>query len=270
MDNCCLTSFPVEVMNLHFPNPVGLAAGFDRDGKMINRLNLAGFGFIEVGTINVNSELESNKELENIVRNLEHAKEQSTNQALIGLSLGSSRNEIDDHTVADYLQGMEIFWHHADYIVINLSRPGSSMRSEANNYAELRYLLEKIKQRHTQLCNKHNNHVPIITKVAIEYENKNISLESLTIANQLEFDGLLIAYEHWPSTADVVASVSEMSVLTSQRPLIIVGGIKSADNALKLIKAGASLVQCYSLFADQGSAGMKNMINKLSLLAKEL
>ena len=165
---------------------------------------------------------------------------------------------------------MEILWHHAHYIVINLSRPGSSMRSEVNNNAKLRYLLEKIKQGQTQLSKKHNNHVPIMIKVAIEYENKNTLPETLIIANQLEFDGLLIAFEHWPSTVDVVATVGEISTLMNQRPLIIVGGIKTEDDVLQILKAGASLVQCYSLLVDQGQAEMKKMIRKLTLLAKEM
>lgn len=257
-------------MNLHFPNPIGLAAGFDRDGKLINSLKPAGFGFIEIGTINVNSEIESNDELNNIVLNLENSKNQSNNQALIGISLGSLRDEIDDYTIVDYLQGMEIFWHHADYIVINMSRPGSSMRSEENNSTELRHLLEKIKQGHTQFCKKNNNHVPIVIKVAIEYGNKNTFPETLIIANQLEFDGLLIAFENWPSSADVVANVSEISTLTNQCPLIVVGGIKIADDALKLLNAGANLVQCYSLLVDQGPDEMKKMIHKLMILAEEL
>jgi dihydroorotate dehydrogenase len=264
-----LPSHPVDIMNLHFPNPVGLAAGFDRDGKLASRLITAGFGFVEVGTINVNSEIDSDDKLANIVHNLRHSKKQSTNQALLGVSLGSLRNIIDDHTVADYLHGMEIVWHYSDYIVINLSRPGSSMRSETDNNTESRILLERIKQRHTELCEKYSSHVPAIIKVAIEYENRKTLPETLIIANELEFDGLLIAFENWPSSGDVIATVREISALTNQLPLIVVGGIKTADDALQILNAGANLVQCYTLLVEQGSAEMKKMISKLTLLAKE-
>lgn len=264
-----LPSHPVNIMNLHFPNPVGLAAGFDRDGKLASRLNTAGFGFIEIGTINVNSEIDSDDKLANIVRNLRHSNNQSIIQPLLGISLGSLRNIIDDHTVADYLQGMEIVWHYSDYIVINLSRPGSSVRSEANNKAELRVLLEKIKQGHTELCEKQCNHVPMVIKVAIEYENRKTLPETLIIAYELEFDGLLIAFENWPSSVDVIATVCEISALTNQLPLIVVGGIKTADDVLQILNAGANLVQCYTLLVDQGPAEMEKMIRKLTLLAKE-
>lgn len=264
-----LPSYPVDIMNLHFPNPVGLAAGFDRDGKLANRLNTAGFGFIEMGTVNVNSEIDFDANLANIVGNLRRSNNQSTNQPLRGISLGSLRNSIDDHTVADYLQGMEIVWHYSDYIVINLSRPGSSVRSETNNKTQLRFLLGKIKQGHAELCNKQRNHVPIVIKVAIDFENRKTLPETLIIACELEFDGLLIAFENWPSSADVIATVGEISALTNQLPLIVVGGIKTADDMLQILNAGANLVQCYTLLVDQGPTEIIKMIRKLTLLAKE-
>lgn len=71
-----LPSNPVNIMNLDFPNPVGLAAGFDRDGKLANSINTTGFGFIEIGTVNVDSKIESDNELKNIIRNLKHSKNQ--------------------------------------------------------------------------------------------------------------------------------------------------------------------------------------------------
>ncbi len=269
MDKHALPSFPINIMGLDFPNPVGLAAGFDRDGSQINSLNKAGFGFIELGTINVNSELEFDDELENIIRNLEYSKNQPTNHALVGISLGSLRDAIDEYTIADYLQGMEKFWHYSDYIVINLSRPGSSARSEVNNKEGLRSLLQKIKQGHVELCEKQGKHVPIITKVAIEHEDRKTLPEALNIAYEQGFDGLLIAFEHWPSSVDVITTVREISALTNKLPLIVVGGIKTEDEALQILNAGANLVQCYSLLADQGPTNVKNMVRELALKTKE-
>ena len=262
-------SYPVDIMNLHFPNPVGLAAGFDRDGSLISSLNSSGFGFIEIGTINVNSENNSSDKLSNNIRNLVYSKIKTTNKALIGISLGSLRNNINDHTVADYLLGMELYWTHSDYIVINLSRPGSSMRSETKNSDDIHFLLEKIKQGHTALCEKYNKHVPMVIKVAINYNTRKTLPETLIIAKELGFDGLLLAFEHWPSSVDVVTTVDEISTLTQQLPLIVVGGIRTEDDMLQILNAGAHLVQCYSLLVDQGPAEMKGSIHKLTLLAKD-
>jgi len=261
-------SCAVDTMNLHFINPVGLAAGFDRDGKKINDLNTAGFGFIEIGTVNVDSEIKFDDGLENIILNLEQSRKLHTNRALLGISLGSLRNSIDDNTIADYLHGMEKFWHHSDYIVINLSRPGSSMRSETSKNTALRRLLEKIKQKHIELSNKNYNHVPIVIKAAIDYKIRKTLPEVLTIANEFEFDGLLVAFENWPSSTDVKDTISDVLTLSNNLPLIVVGGIKSADDALQILKAGAKLVQCYSLFADKGSLEIQKIIRKLTLLEK--
>jgi dihydroorotate dehydrogenase len=143
------------------------------------------------------------------------------------------------------------------------------MRSETGNKAEIRVLLEKVKQGHTDLCNKQRNHVPVIIKVAIDYEYRKNLPETLIIANELGFDGLLLAFENWPSSGDVIATVREISASTNQLPLIVVGGIKKADDMFQILNAGAKLVQCYTLLAEQGPAEMKKMIRELTLLSKE-
>ena len=101
-------------MGLQFPNPVGLAAGFDCDGKLARRLNTAGFGFIEIGTININSGIDSDNISTTLIHNIRCSNIKSKNQPILGVSIGSLRDKIDDHTVTDYLQGMEIVWHYAD------------------------------------------------------------------------------------------------------------------------------------------------------------
>jgi len=268
MDEHSPPSYPINIMNRQFPNPVGLAAGFDRDGKLISSLSSIGFGFIEIGTINVDSEIDVDDELNNVIHNLYHSKKHS-NKMLIGISLGSLRDTIDDHTINDYLQGMKALLNYSDYIVINLSRPGSSMRSDTSDSTSLHNLLDKIKNEHTKLCEINNNHVPILIKVAIDSENRNALPEALTMASKLEFDGLLIAFENWPCINDVIETVREISTLTNQLPLIVVGGIKKADDMFQILNAGAKLVQCYTLLAEQGPAEMKKMIRELTLLSKE-
>lgn len=262
-DNSTLPLPLVETMNLVFPHPVGLAAGFDRDGRLLSSLISVGFGFIEIGTINVNSEIDVDENFENIINNIQQSKKQSANQALIGISLGSLRNSIDDCTVADYIKGMEIFWHCADYIVINLSRPGSSMRSEDNINSGSRVLLERIKQAHTLLCDKYHAHLPIVVKIAIGYKNRTTLPETLTIAYELKYDGLLIAFENWPSIADVITTVGRISVLTNNLPQIVVGGIKTKIDVSKILNAGAKLVQCYTLFVEQKPSEIKKIITNI-------
>lgn len=156
-----------------------------------------------------------------------------------------------------------MFWQYADYIVINLSRPGSSMRSEAHKESVLRHLLEKIKQKHTELCNKYRIFVPIVIKIALDYETRKTLPETITVAYELGFNGLLIAFEHWPSSTDVNETVSRISTLTNKLPLIVVGGIKSADDVMQILNSGAHLVQCYTLLVEQGPLQTRKMIVRL-------
>ncbi len=263
------SSRPVNIMNLHFSNPVGLAAGFDKNGSLLKNINNSGFGFIEIGTININSEIESDENINSVITNLEQSKYYSTDRPITGINLGSLNNNLDQYTVNDYIKGMDTFWHLSDYMVINLSRPGSAMRSEENNNKEIDILLDQIKREHIILCKKFGTHVPIIIKVAIEYQNRTTLPETLIMACKLDFDGLLIAFENWPSTAEVISIVKEVVLLTNDLPLIVVGGIKNSADALQILKAGASLIQCHTLLVEQGPTEMKKMIHKLTLSAKE-
>jgi dihydroorotate dehydrogenase len=263
-----LLSRPVNSLNLHFSNPVGLAAGFDRNGSLLKNINSSGFGFIEVGTININSEIESDKNINSIIRNLEQSKYNLIDRPLIGVSLGSLKNKIDQYTVNDYIKGMDLFWNLSDYIVINLSRPGSAMRSEENKKKELHIILDWIKREHIILCKRFGTNVPIIIKVAIEYKRRKSLPETLVMACELDFDGLLIAFENWPSTTEVISTLNEIVLLTDNLPLIVVGGIKTENDAIKILNAGAKLVQCHSLLVEQGPIEMKKMIRKLILIEK--
>ncbi|NOG59951.1 MAG: hypothetical protein HND53_05570 [Proteobacteria bacterium] len=239
-------------MNIDFPNPVGLAAGFDRDGELLSSFIPAGFGFIEIGTVNVNSTCNEGESLKKIINNIQHSKSSSENKTVIGVSLGSLRDTIDDNTVADYITGMELFWNCSDYLVINLSRPGSSMRDKSTINSELHLLLNKVKQSHSELCTRHGTYRPVIVKIAIEYKKSSLSLpETLTIALELQFDGLLLAFENWPSSDDIVTALGKVLLLTNKLPLIVVGGIKTASDVSKILSAGAVLVQCYTLFVDK-------------------
>jgi dihydroorotate dehydrogenase len=259
-----LPSCPVKTMDLNFPNPVGLAAGFDRDGKLARDLVSTGFGFVEIGTINVNSEKDSDNELINIVRNLQRPGSQSADQPLLGISLGSLRDTLDEQTVADYLMGMKTLWQYSDYLVINLSRPGSSTRSAGSNKNAFSDLLEKIKQGHSDFVSRYGNRVPIIIKVAIDYQDRETLPDTLTIARELGFDGVLAAFEHWPSRDDVIVSVHEISASIQPLPLIAVGGIQTVDDVCKILEAGASLVQLYHGLVLQGPLQIRRMISQLS------
>lgn len=268
-----LPACPVEVMGLTFSNPVGLAAGFDRDGKLAGWLAPAGFGFVEIGTINVDSEAVSDTELARIGRTLRKARTRSgacsnpAHRQLLGISLGSMWETLDERTVADYLRGMEVLWPYADYLAINLSRPGSPGRTLPADPAVLRFLLENIKQGHAALAERYESQVPIVVKAAIERRREKTIPPSVFLARELEFDGVLVAFERWPSRQEVIECISELRASIHPLSLIIVGGIRTADDARQTLDAGADLVQLFSGFVEQGPLRTRRMIARVSELA---
>jgi len=271
-----LPSYPLEVMGLHFPNPVGLAAGFDRDGSLFPGIACAGFGFVEIGTINSDSEKDPDEELTAIARSLQQAgirslpADQSVARPLIGISMGSMRDQPDERSVADFLKGMAALWRHADYLVVNLSRPGSLARTMVTDNRELPGLLKEIKQAHTVLTVNSGRKVPLIIKLAIDYRQENIALpDAITVAGELGFDGVLAAFEKWPCRASVNQCVRELSATISPLSLIAVGGIRSAEDARQTIEAGAALVQLFTTLTEQGPLQTRRMITRLTELSAE-
>jgi len=267
-----LPSCPVEVMRLHFPNPVGLAAGFDRDGRLVGYLAPAGFGFVEIGTINVNSEAAPNTELSDITHTLQkarirsHSFGNSASRQLLGISLGSIRGTLDERTVADYLKGMDTLWEYADYLAINLSRPGSPGRTLQPDATALRFLLENIKQGYAALAARYRSRVPIIIKAAIDHQCKETIPLSVHLARELGFDGVLAAFEHWPSRQNAIKCISDLSSLIQPLSLIVVGGIRTVDDIRQSLEAGADLVQLYTGFVKQGPLQTRRMISRLTEL----
>ena len=267
-----LPSRPVLALGLEFPNPVGLAAGFDRDGALARDLAHVGFGFVEIGTLNADSPAHSHSRPAPVIANLRElsarANDPSGNpiRQLIGISLGSKRNTLDDHTTADFLSGMDAVWEYADYLVINLSRPDSPGRSAGQVQNALRTLLETVKQRGADLSARHNTRVPIIIKVAVEHPwDKNVPV-NVALAKEMDFDGVLTAFEYWPPGFAVVECVRWLVASIHPLPVIVVGGIRTANDVRRTLDAGAALVQLYSGLVDAGPSGVKRMLIEVSRL----
>jgi dihydroorotate dehydrogenase len=260
-----LPTSPVNVMGLSFANPVGLAAGFDRDGKLLPCSELIGCGFIEIGTINVDATKELDNEVITAIQNMNNAAkhEQSSNQhPRWGINLGSLRNTLDEKTVADYNKGMDLFWHHADYLVINLSRPENDVRSLDPDMNSLDTFLTNIKHHHSTLTSYHG-YVPMLAKIAVDHvHNDHISTLLLLIRDH-DFDGVILAFENWPDLKSVSDYLHTLKVIIGSFTLIVVGGIRSTEDMQQLMAAGASLVQIYTSLVQQGPLKTRKMITKL-------
>ena len=281
-----------EVFGLHFKNPIGLAAGLDKDAKLYKELANLGFGFIEIGTITPKPQLGNPKkrlfrllEDQGIINRMGFNNEgveaavkrlKKNTNVLIGGNIGKNKTTPNEEAVNDYLICFEQLFNYVDYFVVNVSSP---------NTPNLRILQEKepLKQLLSTLQNTnltHKNPKPILLKIAPDLTdeqlldiieivqethiagviatNTTIGREGLVSDNQKETGGLSGKPLKNRST-EVIRFLSEKS--NHAFPIIGVGGIFSETDALEKLEAGASLIQLYTGFIYEG-AGLIKRINK--------
>lgn len=257
-------SSPVNIMGLSFANPVGLAAGFDRTGKFLPYSEFIGFGSIELGTLNVDATKALDNNVTTTLQNLRKAiKEKRKVNQQWGISLGSLRNTLDEQTVADYTRGMVLFWHYADYFVINLSRPESDARALKPDMYGLDTFITNVKLQHQMLNQKRGKTIPALAKLAIDYQHHESTADIIQLLQQRSFDGVILAFENWPDIQQITDYLRSLKTQFADFPFIVVGGIRSTQDSQQLLAAGASLVQVYTTLVQQGPIQTRKMIAKL-------
>ena len=284
-----------EVFGLKFKNPVGLAAGFDKDAKLYKELSNFGFGFIEIGTLTpVGQEGNPKKRLFRLkedsaiinrmgfnnggVKEAVERLKQNTN-VLIGGNIGKNKVTPNEKATQDYEICFEALFDYVDYFVVNVSSPNTPNLRELQEKEPLKNLLQTLQNNKLQTANAK----PILLKIApdltdsqlvdiIEIVNETkiagviatnttLSREGLQSANKSEIGGL----SGTPLTnraTEVIRFLSEKS--NKSFPIIGVGGIHSAQDALDKLEAGASLIQLYTGFIYEGPSLVKE-INKAIL-----
>ena len=283
-----------EVFGIKFKNPVGLAAGFDKDAKLYQELSNFGFGFIEIGTLTpVGQEGNPKKRLfrlkeDNAIINrmgfnnggvleaVERLKQ--NNGVLIGGNIGKNKVTPNEDAVNDYEICFEALFPYVDYFVVNVSSPNTPNLRALQEKEPLKKLLQTLENNKLQTT----NHKPILLKIApdltdeqlldiIEIVNETkiagviatnttLSREGLQSENKAEMGGLSGKPLTKRST-EVIRFLSEKS--NKSFPIIGVGGIHSADDAIEKLEAGASLVQLYTGFIYEGPALVKAINKKI-------
>lgn len=291
---------PRKVMGLEFPNPVGLAAGLDKNGAYIDALSMLGFGFIEIGTITPRAQPGNPKprmfrlpEAEGIInrfgfnnlgvdallRNVAAAKY----QGILGINIGKNFDTPNERAVDDYLHCLRKVYAHASYVTVNISSPNTKNLRALQEKDALAELLRTLKAEQQVLADQHGRYVPIALKIApdldaaqiadiasllMEYRFDGVIATNTTLARDLvqglphaqEAGGLSGAPVRDRSTA-VIKALSEH--LQGALPIIGVGGILGADDAAAKIAAGASLVQIYSGLVYRGPVLVSEVCHKL-------
>ena len=274
---------PRHVLGLDFPNPVGLAAGLDKNGAYIDALGALGFGFIEVGTVTprpqpgnpqprlfripeaqgiVNRFGFNNDGVDALVENVKNARY----DGILGINIGKNFDTPNERAVDDYLICLRKVYAHASYVTVNISSPNTKNLRQLQEKEALENLLSALKTEQGRLAEQYGRYVPVLLKIAPDLTPEQV-VEIATLLRKYRFDGVIATnttlsregVEGLPNAAETGglsgAPVREKSTivirhlkaaLQEEIPIIGVGGILDGADAQEKIAAGASLVQIYS------------------------
>lgn len=276
-------SAPLKIMGISFPNPVGLAAGLDKNGEYIDALATLGFGFLEIGTVTprpqtgnpkprlfrlpeanaiINRLGFNNKGIDALVENVKRAKF----RGVLGINIGKNFDTPNERAVEDYLPCLQKAYPHASYVAVNISSPNTQGLRELQQVNELPALLETLKKEQHRLAKKYQKYVPLSVKIApdlgndqlaeiaktlIKYEidgviatNTSVSREGVENLRFGSETGGLSGLPLREQSTNIIRQLN--SLLAGKIPIIGVGGIGSAKDAQEKYEAGASLVQIYT------------------------
>ncbi|MDE3741863.1 quinone-dependent dihydroorotate dehydrogenase [Maribacter polysaccharolyticus] len=298
-------SLEKEVFGLKFKNPVGLAAGFDKEANLYNELSDFGFGFIEIGTLTPKPQsgnpkkrifrLKADEALINrmgfnnkgVFDAVDRLKKQ--HKVIIGGNIGKNKVTPNADAIKDYLICFDALFPHVDYFVVNVSSPNTPGLRELQDKEPLTALLKELKHENAKIAKAHSgvSEKPILLKIAPDLTNDQL-LDIINIVESTKIDGIIatnttIAREGLNSplllseekgglsgkplkdrSTEVIRFLANKS--NKAFPIIGVGGIHSAEDAIEKLEAGADLVQLYTGFIYEGPALVRR-INK-ALLSK--
>jgi len=291
-----------EVFGVRFKNPVGLAAGFDKDAKLYNEFSDFGFGFVEIGTVTPKPQpgnpkkrlfrLKDDKAIINRMgfnnKGVFEAVEQlkKRHRVIVGGNIGKNKVTANEDALKDYLICFEALFDHVDYFVVNVSSPNTPGLRELQDREPLTKLLKKLKSQNKKLAKSTSKkEKPILLKIAPDLTDDQL-LDIIEIVADTKIDGVIatnttIARNDLKSHLTLSEETGGLSgkPLTDRStevirfladnsrkafPIIGVGGIHSEADALEKLEAGADLVQLYTGFIYEGPALIKK-INKAIL-----
>jgi dihydroorotate dehydrogenase len=284
-------SLPVTVCGIEFPNPVGLAAGLDKNGAHIDAMASLGFGFVEVGTVTprpqpgnpkprmfrlpeheavINRLGFNNGGLDALVRNIECSRF----QGVLGINIGKNKDTPNEQAGRDYAIGLERVYPLASYVTVNISSPNTAGLRDLQEEETLRRFLGELSELRERLAGRHGKRKPMLLKIAPDLAPAELDGIAEVIAASA-FDGLICTnttidrsaiagHRHAgeagglsgrPLMAKSTAVLRAMHErLGSRMPIVGVGGILSGGDAVAKFEAGAALVQCYTGFVYRGPA----------------
>ncbi len=291
---------PITVMGINFPNPVGLAAGLDKNGECINAFAAMGFGFVEVGTVTprpqpgndkprifrlpeanavINRMGFNNKGVDYLVSQVQSANF----KGVLGINIGKNKDTPEENAKDDYIYCMRKVYNFASYITVNISSPNTPGLRSLQYGEALNELLSALKIEQKQLSEQYGKYVPVAVKIAPDLTAEEVqSIAQSLIDNDIDgviatnttlsregVENLQFGSEQGGLSGQPVKDKSTQVIkllnqaLDNKLPIIGVGGIASSADANEKLTAGASLVQVYTGFIYQGPPLIKNIVNGL-------
>jgi len=295
------TPLPTRAFGLTFPNPVGLAAGLDKNGAHIDALMALGFGFVEIGTVTpraqegnpkprmfrlpeheavINRLGFNNGGVDVLVRNVERAKRR---HGLLGINIGKNKDTPNDSAEDDYLFCLERVYPLADYVTVNISSPNTAGLRELQEEQALRRLVGTLREAQERLAGVHGRRVPMLVKIAPDLTDNDVEaaarvlgdlhvdgvIATNTTISRVGIEGSPLANEAGglsgkPLLGQATAVLRMMRTrLPESIPMIGVGGILSGADAAAKMAAGATLVQCYTGLVYRGPALIKECVEAM-------
>ncbi|MCC2676530.1 MAG: Dihydroorotate dehydrogenase [Ramlibacter sp.] len=285
---------PIELAGLRFPNRVGLAAGLDKNARCIDALGAMGFGFVEVGTVTpkpqpgnprprmfrlpeanalINRLGFNNEGLDAFITNVQRSSFRSQGR-LLGLNIGKNAATPIEEATSDYLACLSGVYPHADYVTVNISSPNTKNLRALQSDEALDGLLSAIAQRREQLAATHGRRVPVFVKIAPDLDAAQVDVIAATLRRHAmdgviatnttisrdRVQGLAHAQEAGGLSGGPLLDASNLVIaqlratLGSGFPIIGVGGVLTAADALAKLRAGADVVQIYTGLIYRGPA----------------
>jgi len=275
---------PTRVFGLDFPNPVGLAAGLDKNGTHVEALFALGFGFVEIGTVTpkpqpgnpaprmfrlpehnaiINRLGFNNLGVDALVRRVERIAHRP---GILGINIGKNKHTPNDQAGRDYRLCLERVYPLADYVTVNISSPNTEGLRDLQGEDALRRLIGTLREQQASLAARHGKHAPMLVKLAPDLDE--VGLDAIAnVLSEHQVDGVIatnttLARDHVrrhryadesgglsgaPLRDKATGILRELRArLPASIPLIGVGGITCGADAVAKITAGAALVQCYS------------------------
>ena len=292
-----LIEAPVEVMGLHFPNPIGLAAGLDKNGERIDAFGRIGFGFIEVGTVTPRPQpgnpkprlfrLPSHRAVinrmgfnnEGVNALVERARKRHF-PGVLGINIGKNKTTPNDRAIEDYRTGLAAVYPVADYVTVNISSPNTPNLRDLQHPEELEFLLGQLLAQRDQLEQLHQRRVPLTVKLAPDLSTHalrqtarlcaRLGVHGLIATNTTTDRSAVAGHPHASEAGGLsgaplrerATNVVQVLVeeLDGAMPVIGVGGIASVQDALEKKQAGAALVQVYTGLIYEGPSLVPRLV----------